>query len=240
MGALRFSVGCPLIIRMIIQTIRLGPSGAVWTDAAPNVSRQDPARSIQSDAGFLARNRKVEGSNPFSGSKQQLRGHLWQCWRRSGNRRSFLWVGSPRRRRALPASLRRSGAYLPAGPGTDAGRRNAVRNVGARPSREVGPLTAFELRGSLTLGFDHRCRIRPGEVVAPLELISPQSPRSASYTSRRVTSGVLSTGNPGTHGMRCGQTVCDGRRLCRLHLFCGRRLKPTRAPRASTLLRSGT
>jgi hypothetical protein len=53
-----------LIIPMIIQTILLDPSGAGWTDAAPNLSRQDPSCSVQSDAEHLARNRKVEGSNP--------------------------------------------------------------------------------------------------------------------------------------------------------------------------------
>jgi hypothetical protein len=36
-----------------------------------------------------------------------------------------------------PASLRRCAARLPGGPGSDAGRRNAVSIVGARPSREV-------------------------------------------------------------------------------------------------------
>jgi hypothetical protein len=40
-------------------------------------------------------------------------------------------------RTARPASLRRCAARLPAGPGSDAGRRNALSIVGARPSREV-------------------------------------------------------------------------------------------------------
>jgi hypothetical protein len=53
---------------MIIQTILLDPSGSVWTDEAPNVSRQDPTSAVQVDAEHLARNRKVEGSNPSSGS----------------------------------------------------------------------------------------------------------------------------------------------------------------------------
>jgi len=39
-------VGCALIIPMIIQTIRLDPTGAVWTDALPNVSRLDPSGAI--------------------------------------------------------------------------------------------------------------------------------------------------------------------------------------------------
>ena len=45
---------------MITQTILLDPSGPVWTDAAPNVSRQDPTSAVQSDAEHLARNRKVK------------------------------------------------------------------------------------------------------------------------------------------------------------------------------------
>jgi hypothetical protein len=36
--------------------------GAVWADAAPDVSRQDPTSSVQADAEHLTRNRKVEGS----------------------------------------------------------------------------------------------------------------------------------------------------------------------------------
>jgi hypothetical protein len=36
----------PLIIHLIIQTILLDPSGAVWTDALPNVSRLDPSGAI--------------------------------------------------------------------------------------------------------------------------------------------------------------------------------------------------
>jgi hypothetical protein len=58
-----------LIIQMIIQTIVLEPSGAVWTDAASNVSRLDPSGAFWFDAEHPARNRKVVGSNPTSGSK---------------------------------------------------------------------------------------------------------------------------------------------------------------------------
>jgi hypothetical protein len=35
---------------MIIQTILLYPSGAIWTDGASNVSRPDPFGAIQADA----------------------------------------------------------------------------------------------------------------------------------------------------------------------------------------------
>jgi hypothetical protein len=62
---------------MIIQTIGLDPSGSVWTDAASNVSSLDPSGADQIDAEHPARNRKVVGSNPTSGStNQQLRVHI--------------------------------------------------------------------------------------------------------------------------------------------------------------------
>jgi hypothetical protein len=108
----------PLIIRLIIQTIRLYPSGAVWADSAPNVSRLDPSGAVQIEAEHPTRNRKVEGSNPSSGSK-------------TAGQRSFLallaaqwqqaviplgWI--TRRRRARPASLRRSAARLSGDPGS--------------------------------------------------------------------------------------------------------------------------
>ena len=71
--AIRFSVGCALIIPMIIQTILLDPSRAIWTDEASNVSRPDPSGADQVDAEHPSRNRKVVGSNPTSGSKAQVR-----------------------------------------------------------------------------------------------------------------------------------------------------------------------
>jgi hypothetical protein len=58
-----------LIIPLIIQTIRLDPSGAAWIDGPSNVSRLDPSGAVQIDAEYPTRNRKVEGSNPSSGSK---------------------------------------------------------------------------------------------------------------------------------------------------------------------------
>jgi hypothetical protein len=54
---------------MIIQTILLYPSGAIWTDSSFNVSRLDPSGAVQVDAEHLSRNWKVAGSNPASGSK---------------------------------------------------------------------------------------------------------------------------------------------------------------------------
>jgi hypothetical protein len=71
-----------MVIPMVIQTILLDPSGPVWTDAAPNVSRQDPTSAVRVDAEHPARNRKVEGSNPSSGStKTQLRAYPWTAVR---------------------------------------------------------------------------------------------------------------------------------------------------------------
>jgi hypothetical protein len=66
--AIRSCVGCALIIRLIIQTIGLYPTGAVWTDGPSNVSSRDPSGAVQADAEHPSRNRKVEGSNPSSGS----------------------------------------------------------------------------------------------------------------------------------------------------------------------------
>jgi hypothetical protein len=54
---------------MIIQTILLDPSGAIWIDEASNVSRLDPSGADQIDAEHPSRNRKVVGSNPTSGSQ---------------------------------------------------------------------------------------------------------------------------------------------------------------------------
>jgi hypothetical protein len=45
---------------MIIQTILLYPSGAVWTDGPSNVSRLDPSGAVQIDAEHPSRNRKAE------------------------------------------------------------------------------------------------------------------------------------------------------------------------------------
>jgi hypothetical protein len=50
-----------LIIHLIIQTILLYPSGAIWTDEVPNGSRLDPSRADQIDAEHPSRNRKVVG-----------------------------------------------------------------------------------------------------------------------------------------------------------------------------------
>jgi hypothetical protein len=50
-----------LIIPMIIQTIGLDPSKAVWTESASNLSSLDLSGAVQVDAEHPARNRKVVG-----------------------------------------------------------------------------------------------------------------------------------------------------------------------------------
>ena len=57
--AIRYFVGCALIISMIIQTILLYPSGAIWTDGPSKMSRLDPSGADQADADHPTRNRKV-------------------------------------------------------------------------------------------------------------------------------------------------------------------------------------
>jgi hypothetical protein len=52
-----------MVIPMVIQLIRLLPSGPGQADAAPTVSRQNPTSTVRSDAEHLARNRKVEGAS---------------------------------------------------------------------------------------------------------------------------------------------------------------------------------
>ena len=61
-----------LIIRLIIQTIRRDPSGAVWTDGAPNVSRPDPTGADQIDAEHQATDLAVGGSNPSRRAKRAV------------------------------------------------------------------------------------------------------------------------------------------------------------------------
>jgi hypothetical protein len=53
-----------LIIRLIIQTIRRGPSGSDQIDEALDVSRPDPSGADQIDAEHQATDLAVGGSNP--------------------------------------------------------------------------------------------------------------------------------------------------------------------------------
>jgi hypothetical protein len=80
-----------LIIHLIIQTILLYPSGAVWTDEASNVSSPDPSGADQIDAEHPTRNRKVVGSNPTSGSKTAGQRALLALLTGRRRRVVFLW-----------------------------------------------------------------------------------------------------------------------------------------------------
>jgi hypothetical protein len=68
-----------LIIRLIIQTIRLDPSGSVWTDEAPNVSRPDPSGADQIDVEHQAMDLAVGGSIPSRRAKRV--GQRLSSWR---------------------------------------------------------------------------------------------------------------------------------------------------------------
>ena len=75
------AVGQPLIIRLIIQTILLDPPGAVWTDAAPDVSSLDPSGAVQIDAEHPSRNRLLaaQGRGSPHGSPPGVT--RWNIWR---------------------------------------------------------------------------------------------------------------------------------------------------------------
>jgi hypothetical protein len=107
---IRLSVGCALIIPMIIQTIGLDPSGAVWTDEALNVSRLDPSGAYWVDAEHPSRNRNVQVN---------ASGRLGACriQGRSGSIRAA--VGRPKDREISPPSAKdRHGATAPPSPST--------------------------------------------------------------------------------------------------------------------------
>jgi hypothetical protein len=64
-----------LIIRLIIQTIRLDPSGSVQIDEASNLSRPDPSGADQIDAEHQATDLAVWGFKPDF----PLVGSEWWC-----------------------------------------------------------------------------------------------------------------------------------------------------------------
>jgi hypothetical protein len=66
------SVGCALIISLIIRTILLDPSAAVWTDVASNLSRPDPSGADQIDAEHQATDLAVRGRIPRGAPKMQV------------------------------------------------------------------------------------------------------------------------------------------------------------------------
>jgi hypothetical protein len=145
-------------MRLIIQTILLDPSGAVWTDGASNVSRPDPSGAIPVDAEHPTRNRKVVGSmsheqrgrrdlccrgRAFHGGLVQQLGScgpgLWPCGRHTHP--GFAALAGRRKTRTSSWAMIRMGSPRarggePAGHGVvrPAGLR-CVRTAPARPPR---------------------------------------------------------------------------------------------------------
>jgi hypothetical protein len=106
--AIRFCVGCPRIIPMVIHTILLDPSGSIWTDEASNVSRPDPSGAVQVDAEHPPRNRRSSVRIRPRALKLQVRA----CGRSSSCSPCLPRWSSLMREfglgEARPASLRRS------------------------------------------------------------------------------------------------------------------------------------
>jgi hypothetical protein len=98
-----------VVIRMVIPTIGLLPSGSDQIDAASHVSRDDPTPPDVSDCKIPPRNRKVVGSTPTSGSPktegQSQFGSLGLT-----NLNSGVPVGGPHHRATSGASSIASGS----------------------------------------------------------------------------------------------------------------------------------
>ena len=156
---IRFPIGCALIIRLIIQTIRQDPSGTVWTDEAPNVSRPDPSGADQTDAEHQATDLAVGGSNPrgaHNAPGQRPGAVCFACLviisvPRGGGSRSLLaikkrgnrwWVVVYAAREPLTGRKRQTRDREPAGPAGAApsGPGEAAGGAGSRSA--ASPLTA--------------------------------------------------------------------------------------------------
>jgi hypothetical protein len=90
------------------------------------LSSQDGSGRVQLEGFGPTRNRKVEGSNPSSGSKTAGQRAFLALLTAQRQQPVIPLGGSTRRRRARPASLRRCGARLPLAGVRNHGRRNAV------------------------------------------------------------------------------------------------------------------
>jgi hypothetical protein len=84
-------------------------------DDTPDLTCKDGTGRQIVDGGEATRNRKVEGSNPSSGSKTAGQRASLALPTARRHQAVILWVGSSRRRRARPASLHRCAARLPTG-----------------------------------------------------------------------------------------------------------------------------
>ena len=101
------------------------------------MSSQDGTRRHGLDGCSATRNRKVEGSNPSSGSITAGQRASLALLAAQRYQAVIPWVDHRAAGAAGPASLRRSAAHLPAGAVLDARRRNPGGNWVARPHREV-------------------------------------------------------------------------------------------------------
>jgi hypothetical protein len=99
-----------LIIRSIIQTIRLDPSRSAWIDEAPNLSRPDPSGTDQTDVEHQATDLAVGGSNPSrraaspqgcssTSCGRSARARVWEtastAWTTAATTSRATWVGPP-------------------------------------------------------------------------------------------------------------------------------------------------
>ena len=80
-----------LIIRLIIQTIRLDPSGSVWTDEGPNLSSLDPSGADQIDAEHQSTDLAVEGSNLSRRAQPQRVGEVMSVRAPRGRQGGSRW-----------------------------------------------------------------------------------------------------------------------------------------------------
>ena len=104
---------------LLVGAARTGRDDTCWTKALRLVIGRSSVR--------------IRPRAPFP----QVREYFWRRGRRSGNRRSFLWVECARRRCARPASLRRCAAHLSAGPGFGRCTKMALETGSPRPGGEV-------------------------------------------------------------------------------------------------------
>jgi hypothetical protein len=78
--SIRRSIGCALIIHLIIQTIVLDPSGAIWTDGSSNVSRPDPSGAAQIDVEHQATDLLVSQTQQLPALRARCRSGGGRCW----------------------------------------------------------------------------------------------------------------------------------------------------------------
>jgi hypothetical protein len=130
-----------LIIRLIIQTIRRDPSGSVWIDEAPNVSRPDRSGADQIDAEHQATDLAVRRAcwpvpQPCSPVPVGHGCGGGRCCCRLSSVAAAAVSACPCRGRGCPQCRGRAGSWCPAG----RVRCSRVRTAGTSRPRRPGPL----------------------------------------------------------------------------------------------------